>query len=571
MMEAARYPDDEKAQQQKEASLDSGDVADQHKDFDNVANGGKRDSHLKSDDDAFYDWTHLEGDEHHVVAEMNSGTNSEHKDVEKLPSKLYERMMKNRCCAFCLKRFPRTCAVWFGVVLPLWLLIIFSLWFGALMCNYEGPPEIDENNMKLSQTFFANISTSAVINFTMVLPRVCFTLYLVQGQNYTGDEPVSIAGLETNVTDMISPFLLNMKSKYGVAPLDSLLVPDQGNNYPNEAPELFEPDGVNINVTDFYYFMSSCGESGKAIAVKLLALTIENAIQASESLTFNWIRCFEGANHGDSGFNSQDLSPQQRSASGQTEVFTSAWEEDRQQLYEQYFNQSINEGVNPVVAHVNATIDAALNATGKSVCEWNSPAAAWFWFTVQTTVGYGNAPPTTYQSRDMIYTLGFIAILAFGGILATAGYILSFLFDHYAGNYGMGYLAKPWVACLIWGSVYYLWMVVIAVVTIQWKKDRLGEQFSMKDSYWFSYISTTSVGLGDFYLEPEGIINVDLIIFPLLFLVGFMYLSAFLGKLAELILSFVQKHRKSFIETLLDYQVGWLETFAQQETKEPSS
>jgi hypothetical protein len=57
---------------------------------------------------------------------------------------------------------------------------------------------------------------------------------------------------------------------------------------------------------------------------------------------------------------------------------------------------------------------------------------------------------------------------------------------------------------------------------------------------WFaldSYISTTSVGLGDIYLEPEVIVGQDLIVFPLLFLTGFTLLSAFLGKFAEAIIA----------------------------------
>jgi hypothetical protein len=56
---------------------------------------------------------------------------------------------------------------------------------------------------------------------------------------------------------------------------------------------------------------------------------------------------------------------------------------------------------------------------------------------------------------------------------------------------------------------------------------------SLKDGYWFSYISTTTVGLGDIFLEPEVIQARDLVTFPLLFLVGFVFLSSFLGKFAE--------------------------------------
>jgi Ion channel len=49
-----------------------------------------------------------------------------------------------------------------------------------------------------------------------------------------------------------------------------------------------------------------------------------------------------------------------------------------------------------------------------------------------------------------------------------------------------------------------------------------------------AYISTTTIGLGDFYLEPEVITGRDLLSFPLVILIGFVFFSAFLGKIGEL-------------------------------------
>jgi hypothetical protein len=77
--------------------------------------------------------------------------------------------------------------------------------------------------------------------------------------------------------------------------------------------------------------------------------------------------------------------------------------------------------------------------------------------------------------------------------------------------------------------------------------------FSFQDGYWFSYISTTTVGLGDIFLEPETIQSRDLVTFPLLFLVGFVYLSSFLGKFAELALHMHEMvGRKRVIDVLLE-------------------
>lgn len=70
-----------------------------------------------------------------------------------------------------------------------------------------------------------------------------------------------------------------------------------------------------------------------------------------------------------------------------------------------------------------------------------------------------------------------------------------------------------------------------------WTANRLGEteEVSYRESYWFSYISTTTVGLGDYILTPEVLVRRDLLVYPVLFLIGFTFFSAFIGKLAEML------------------------------------
>lgn len=67
-----------------------------------------------------------------------------------------------------------------------------------------------------------------------------------------------------------------------------------------------------------------------------------------------------------------------------------------------------------------------------------------------------------------------------------------------------------------------------------------------------SYISTTTIGLGDIYLEPEVIVGEDLIVFPLLFLTGFTFLSAFLGKFSEALVVTLKGNQKGLVDSLLD-------------------
>lgn len=103
--------------------------------------------------------------------------------------------------------------------------------------------------------------------------------------------------------------------------------------------------------------------------------------------------------------------------------------------------------------------------------------------------------------------------------------------------------------------MYYVWMVLIASYYQFWQEDRLEETIDYADSYWFAYISTTTVGLGDYYLEHGVIVGYDLLVWPLLFLFGFVLLSSFLTKVAEFLASFFPSDKPTFAESLADADV----------------
>jgi hypothetical protein len=191
-------------------------------------------------------------------------------------------------------------------------------------------------------------------------------------------------------------------------------------------------------------------------------------------------------------------------------------------------------------------------ASGAVGCELNGVSATWFWFTVMTTIGYGNHAPVTDGGRTMIFTLGFMSVILFGAVLSQAGAVVSAILDDSVKRIRLQVLSWPSVSCLIWGSLYYAWMLVIAFVTQQWKVGRLGEAFPFNEGYWFAFISTTTVGLGDVFLEPEVIRGDDLIVFPPLFLIGFVFFAAFLRKFAEMVLfALAKENKKTLIQSLL--------------------
>lgn len=70
-----------------------------------------------------------------------------------------------------------------------------------------------------------------------------------------------------------------------------------------------------------------------------------------------------------------------------------------------------------------------------------------------------------------------------------------------------------------------------------WNADRLGtSDVSFRDGYWFAYISTTTIGLGDFTLNPAVLVATDMIFWPFIFLLGFVLFSAFICNLSAVVM-----------------------------------
>lgn len=148
-------------------------------------------------------------------------------------------------------------------------------------------------------------------------------------------------------------------------------------------------------------------------------------------------------------------------------------------------------------------------------------------------IGYGNQVPRSFWGRLMTYTLGFLSILFFGGVLATAGSITTHLVNDIMHRLKKK-VPKP-VTVLVWGVLWSLWMVLITFYVISFQKQRLDEHLSVGDGYWLAFITTTTIGFGDYYLRPEGLFVTDLLVLWIIFLIGFVLLSSFLTELSNLL------------------------------------
>ena len=136
----------------------------------------------------------------------------------------------------------------------------------------------------------------------------------------------------------------------------------------------------------------------------------------------------------------------------------------------------------------------------------------------------------------MVFTFGFLCILVFGVVLATAGDILTTTFQGLISRHRrLKFLSRLWVSVVLWGSLFFVYLCVLSAAVVAWKRNRVDDYMKFSDAYWFSFISITTVGLGDFVFEHEAIGAEDVVGFAILFLIGFVVLAIFLTDLRALL------------------------------------
>lgn len=169
-----------------------------------------------------------------------------------------------------------------------------------------------------------------------------------------------------------------------------------------------------------------------------------------------------------------------------------------------------------------------------------------------TTIGYGHTSPSTSGGRLLVYILGFLSILVFTALIGQAGYICVTVFDDAFLRLKLKRLVRGPLSILFWLCTLILWMLVVAGIFIWWAKKRDDYDLPLKDSYWFTFISTTTVGLGDIYIPPDLFKAADMFFIPFLFLIGFVFLANFLLKLSDTMIdSFAHLRKGPSFETTL--------------------
>jgi len=468
-----------------------------------------------------------------------------------------------RCCARFPETWPRTFALLMGVVFPLFLLIAVSCVFGYGLARLEAPGEVETNDAILETRAALAFMSSFVTNLTERLPHICLSVYFAQ--NGLGDEILNQTIISNSNLTLTSGNNTHGSGKGGYSEnlqleeaIDMVFVRQYVSRFVNLDEEgIAVPfnDVEVVNTTDLMVYMNGCGvEALDLVSQYSFSEAVDTSLIGAD-LSFNWMSCDGENSTGFKGFLDNFFAPNRNQTilrpGYQEQIVVDQWRQNQQELYRQYFDQYYNiDGKRRFEARWLALQNSFEQATGHLTCDMNWYAGAWFWFTIMTTIGYGNTAPVTDGARAMVFTLGFLSILLFAAVLTKAGSIVTVITGDAIDRLKLTKINVPWVATLFWGALYYLWMCAIASYTVWWKENTLGEEMSYRDAYWFSFVSTTTVGFGDFFLEHEVIRRRDLLSWPLLFLTGFVLLSSFLNKLSEWIMSWIPQGRPSLEENL---------------------
>lgn len=187
----------------------------------------------------------------------------------------------------------------------------------------------------------------------------------------------------------------------------------------------------------------------------------------------------------------------------------------------------------------NSTHEGAINNAKEHIshnCKVNSAGGAMFWFTIMTTIGYGNTAPVTVGGRALVYIAGFLSILLFESLIRGASYVFLTLADDFFITFNMKMLTNGWPSVLFWLSILWLYIIFLTGINVAYNVYKYESvMMSYEDMVWFCFISVTTVGFGDFYISHDMLFLSDVFYVPLLTLMGFVFFANFLLKLATVI------------------------------------
>lgn len=427
-----------------------------------------------------------------MVEETLSGTSSDICIAEDMQKDEVYELGNGKIMSGLFTRFPRTFCIFFSIIIPMFFLIVVCFMCGHFLAKIEMRGEIEANDQYLREIFseeILEVSRNAVIKKALLnVTNTCISLYVSSRLSDSNSTAVLIS-----TADDAQKFINKCTEEKGMA------------------IETFD-DPVNRLLLD----QNSTG-----------------------FLSYDWTVCpmknksLEEA-----------ISPHIRSKRSAVRTFNESFSELIDELLLSNENYIGSEDF------VQEFLKRVETISGHDHCHVNTPAGAFFWFTVMTTIGYGNAVPASDAGRTMVFSIGFISVLLFAAVSRNSGYVMLSISDDFFHNHNLGFLTKGASASFFWFFAYSTWNGIISSIVLSWSHYRSGQVVKWSrfgDSYWFAYISTTTIGFGDFYLQSEVIYTPDMIYIPLVLLMGFVHLANFLIKFTEWIDSLMVKYHLNIV------------------------
>ena len=300
-----------------------------------------------------------------------------------------------RCFARLPERWPRTFALWMGVVFPLFLLIAVSCLFGYGLARLEAPGEVEANDAIIATRAAYAFAGDFVTNLTKRLPHICLSVYFAQ--NGLGDEILNQTMIaNSNLTLTTSGNSTHGSGKDGY--LENLQLEEAIDmvfvrQYSSRVVNLDE-DGISVplddaevvNTTDLMLYMYGCGAEGLNLVSRYdISKAVDTSLIGAD-LSFNWMRCDGDNSTGFKGFLGNVFGNRNQTIfqpGYQEQLVIDQWRQNQQELYRQYFDQYYNmDGKRRFEARWLALQDSFEQAKGHLGCDMNWYAGAWFWFTI---------------------------------------------------------------------------------------------------------------------------------------------------------------------------------------------
>jgi hypothetical protein len=283
--------------------------------------------------------------------------------------------------------------------------------------------------------------------------------------------------------------------------------------------------GGGDNNHDLLTFMEDCTNDKRIEISNHLDKTYEDTfmnLAINNQFSYNWVTCGFNETSGRSYAHEQSFT-----------VHENWWKS-----FTSYKNIYIGQGL----TESNAMEKAFLKADGSETCVINYTGGAIFWFTIMTTIGYGNTAPVTMGGRALVVVMGFVSILLFSAVMGHAGYIMVTIVDDFFTQFGMKRFLEGIISVLFWSVMLLLWLFAYAGLAYAYTYEHWGQfdiDYRFVDAFWFAYISVTTIGFGDLYIRHDVAKPIDMLVTPLFFLAGFVILANFLVKFSEMVINSV--------------------------------